>query len=210
MEVNDKLKNILEEIKCLEEKVASEVHEKKKEFQYNVERGKVVFKKEIREKHHELKSHLLLYLAKAKLTSYLVAPIIYAQIIPFLFIDLFITVYQWINFPVYKIDKVNRQDYIVFDRHKLAYLNTLEKINCLYCSYVNGLIGYAREVASRTEQYFCPIRHARKQLGTHGRYYLFTDYGDAESYKNKLIEIRESLREHKGSGENYPENKQVS
>lgn len=34
----------------------------------------------------------------------------------------------------------------------------MEKVNCVYCSYFNGLMSYLREIAGRTEQYWCPIR----------------------------------------------------
>ena len=122
---------------------------------------------------------------KTKLLYYLVVPIIYIQIVPFIILDIFITVYQWINFSVYKIEKVNRQDYIVFDRHKLDYLDIIEKVNCLYCSYVNGLVSYIQEIASRTEEFFCPIRHAKKQLGNHSLYQQFTEYGDGQAYEEK-------------------------
>lgn len=42
----------------------------------------------------------------------------------------------------------------------------------------------------RTEQYFCPIKHARKILGTHGRYNRFLAYGDAQDYAKRLEEFR--------------------
>jgi hypothetical protein len=43
---------------------------------------------------------------------------------------------------------------MIFDRTHLAYLNLVEKINCAYCSYGNGLAAYLREIAARTEQYW--------------------------------------------------------
>jgi hypothetical protein len=55
----------------------------------------------------------------------------------------------------------------VFDRYHLAYLNVLEKLNC---AYANGLIAYVREIAGRTEQYWCPIKHARRVIGAHSHY----------------------------------------
>jgi hypothetical protein len=55
------------------------------------------------------------------------------------------------------------------------------------------LIGYVREIASRTEQYWCPIKHARRVIGTHSRYALFEDYGDAEGYR-KWLEQFERVR----------------
>lgn len=99
-------------------------------------------------------------------------------------LDLFVSTYQFICFPVYGIPKVRRSNYMVFDRYHLAYLNMLEKLNCSYCSYGNGVIAYAREIASRTEQYWCPIKHARRLIGAHPRYALFADYGSAEGFRN--------------------------
>ena len=83
-------------------------------------------------------------------------------------------------------------DYLVFDRHHLAYLNALEKLNCAYCAYANGLIAYVREIASRTEEYWCPIKHARRLIGAHAYYATFEDYGDAEGYRRRLEELRET------------------
>ena len=123
----------------------------------------------------------------------LVSPVIYAGIVPPLLLDLFVSVYQAVCFPVYGIAKIKRADYFVFDRHHLAYLNALEKLNCAYCSYTNGLIAYAREIIARTEQYWCPIKHARRVIGSHARYALFDDYGEAENYQVRLTELRKSL-----------------
>ena len=63
------------------------------------------------------------------------------------------------------------------DRRKLAYLNSIEKFNCVYCEYVNGLIAYVQEIAGRTEQYWCPIKHAMRVKSMHSRYRHFLDYG---------------------------------
>jgi hypothetical protein len=46
------------------------------------------------------------------------------------------------------------------------------------------------EIVARTEQYFCPIKHARKILGTHAHYAKFLDYGDATDYEMRLEEFR--------------------
>lgn len=123
----------------------------------------------------------------------LVAPIIYAMLFPALLLDLFVTIYQWICFPVYKIKKVKRKDHIAFDRHHLKYLNSIERLNCIYCSYVNGLISYVAEIAGRTEQYFCPIKHSHRLKGTHSHYKNFMDYGDFEKYREELEMLREKL-----------------
>ena len=72
------------------------------------------------------------------------------------------------------------------DRFHLRYLNLFERFPCAYCEYANGLLAYAVEVAARTEQYFCPIKHARKLLGSHARAQRFLEYGDATAYHARL------------------------
>jgi hypothetical protein len=90
---------------------------------------------------------------------------------------------------------VRRADYIVFDRKHLEYLNLIEKFHCTYCAYGNGLMAYATEIVARTEEYFCPIKHARKILGTHSRYARFLEYGDSADYEARLEEFRVRLGE---------------
>ena len=108
-------------------------------------------------------------------------------------LDTWVTIYQWVCFPIYGIARVPRRHYFVIDRHKLAYLNAIEKVNCTFCSYANGLLAYVREVAARTEQYWCPIKHARPLAVPHTRYHLFFDYGDAEGYRRGLVTLRRTL-----------------
>ena len=72
-----------------------------------------------------------------------------------------------------------------------------EKINCLYCSYASGIINYGREIASRTEQYWCPIKHAHKLVDVHQRYANFLDYGDAQDYKENMTEARIKIQHEK-------------
>ena len=105
-------------------------------------------------------------------------------------LDLFISAYQYICFPVFGIPTVRRSNYLVIDRVHLSYLNVIEKINCAYCAYANGVVAYAREIASLTEQYWCPIKHARRVIAAHERYRNFVDYGDAESYHQALAALR--------------------
>ena len=140
---------------------------------------------------------LFRFLLRSRLLVALTAPIIYAGWIPFLLMDLFVTLYQSICFPIYRIPKVRRADYLVFDREDLPYLNLIEKFNCFYCSYGNGVAAYAREVAARTEQYWCPIKHARRLKAAHERYPDFFDFGDAEAYRQGLERLRKQYRSEK-------------
>ncbi len=81
------------------------------------------------------------------------------------------------------------------DRGRLRYLNSIEKLNCVYCEYVNGVIAYIQEIAGRTEQYWCPIKHAMRMKTMHSRYRYFFDYGDAEEYRHRLDEVRKAFED---------------
>ena len=110
-------------------------------------------------------------------------PFIYAIIILFTVMHLFLELYHQVCFRLYGMPLVKARDYFVFDRSHLPYLNWLEKINCLYCSYVNGLIAYMREITGRTERFWCPIKHSKKINGFHEQYNLFIEYSDGASLR---------------------------
>jgi hypothetical protein len=137
--------------------------------------------------HHLFKRSLWPYLRNVHPLVILTSPVIYLCSIPFLLLDLAVTLYQAICFPVYGISKVPRADYLVFDRGRLRYLNLIEKVGCVYCSYANGLLAYVVEIAARTEQHFCPIKHARALLRPHAHYADFVPYGDPRAYR-KLVD----------------------
>lgn len=184
-------------IRELEAEVDAQLARRRAELRVGLEHGRIVFEQEILRRHRELKTALSTYLWNANPLVILTAPVIYALIVPLVLLDLFVSVYQAVCFPVYKIPKVRRTDYFVFDRHHLAYLNAIEKLNCAYCSYANCLIAYVREIAARTEQYWCPIKHARRVVGSHPRYAEFDDYGDAEGYVARAAQLRDALAKEK-------------
>jgi hypothetical protein len=111
-------------------------------------------------------------------------------VIPLVALDLVVSLYQAVCFPIYGIPKVSRRTSIVFDRGRLTYLNALERVNCIYCSYANGLCAYVTEIAARTEQHWCPIKHAQRLQSPHSRYGHFLDYGDAERYRREIEQVR--------------------
>ncbi len=189
--MDNKIKSILEKISILEEELREELNKKEKSF--DLKNGKICFKKDVEKLHKKFKKDIFTYIKEAPLLYILTAPFIYAMIIPAVILDIFVNLYQAINFRVYKIAMVKRSDYIVFDRHSLKYLNTLEKINCLYCSYFNGLMGYVSEIAARTELFWCPIRHAKKIAYRHSTYEKFLPYGDAETFRKDLEKLRKEL-----------------
>jgi len=122
-------------------------------------------------------------------------PLIYACAVPFLLLDLSVSVYQAICFPILGVPKVRRRDYLIFDRGRLAYLNAIEKVGCVYCSYANGLLAYIVEIAARTEQRFCPIRHAHPVPRPHSRYPHFLPYGDAQAYRARSEAVARAYRD---------------
>jgi hypothetical protein len=148
----------------------------------------------LRRHHRKYRVRLLRYLLSGDWLTVATAPVIYSMIVPFALLDAWVTLHQAVCFRAWGIARVRRRDFIAIDRHKLAYLNGLEKLNCLYCGYANGLLGYVREVAARTEQYWCPIRHARRVRDAHDRYQHFPTYGDAAGYRRGLPSLRAALK----------------
>lgn len=101
--------------------------------------------------------------SKRRLLHLLTMPFIWLPLLFALALDLVLEIYQAVAFPIYGIQKVRRADYIlVRDRNKLAYLNNREKLGCMYCGYMNGLFLYLKEMAGRTEKYWCGIMHENK------------------------------------------------
>jgi hypothetical protein len=192
--------DLTRKIRDLEAQMDAHIAQRRADLRVGMERGRVVFEQEVLRRHRELKTALLSYIWNANLLVIVTAPVIYAMILPLVLLDLFVTIYQMICFPVYGIPKVKRADYFVFDRHHLAYLNAIEKLNCAFCSYANCLIAYVREIAARTEQYWCPIKHARRVIGLHPRYMKFDDYGDAEGFHKHAADLRDALSKEKDDG----------
>lgn len=184
-----KIDDLRHQIARLEAELEAEFERLRATFNYTVEKKRVVFEKGVQQKHAAARQKFASYLAEARPLVVLTAPFIYALIVPLILLDLFVTIYQAVCFPVYRIERVRRSDYITFDRSLLSYLNALEKFNCMYCSYGNGLLAYAREIAGRTEQHWCPIKHARRIAGTHPYYPEFSDFGDAEAFQKIKQEL---------------------
>ena len=199
MKTKTRLDELLERLQQTEKELEVEVDrilsQKREQFHYQFRRGKVIFDKNIRRWQRKYRTGLFRYIKEAPLLFILTSPVIYGMIIPLFFLDLSLTLYQQICFRVYRIPLVPRRDYLIIDRHQLDYLNVIEKLNCVYCGYGNGLIEYGREITARTEQYWCPIKHAKRTLDPHHRTRFFVDYGDAKSYQQKLKKLRQQWGE---------------
>ena len=179
----------LERIIQLEKELEQEIKKKNREIISSYQKQKIRFEQSIRKQQEKYRVHLLRYIFSARLRSFIVAPIIYSMVIPISIFDVSIFIYQHITFRVYGIPIVKRKDYFIVDRHYLGYLNLLEKFNCVYCGYGSGVAAYGKEIIARTEQYWCPIKHATRVKDPHTRYYNFFEYGDAEGYRNNLAAV---------------------
>jgi hypothetical protein len=188
--MSNHLNEILQEIKALEKSVQEEIRRKEEEFQYKIRKRKIIFEEEVLRIQATFSRGLVKYILGARPLNILSAPVIYLMIMPALLVDACVTLYQYVCFPIYGIPKVKRLEHIVLDRHYLRYLNVIERLNCDYCSYFNGLSSYISEIGARTEQYWCPIKHASGKARPHSRYHHFADYGDAEAYRSRLSELR--------------------
>jgi hypothetical protein len=190
--MNDRIQQLLSQITALEDDLRIALNEQQSTMFFQIKGKRVEFEQSIKDAHLKLKKSFFSWLSDRP-QNLITGPIIYAMIIPLVVTDIFITFYQLTCFPIYGIKKVRRGDYIIFDRQNLNYLNFIEKFHCTYCAYGTGMIAYISEIVARTEQYFCPIKHARKILGTHARYARFLDFGEAENYETKLEEYRVAL-----------------
>ena len=191
---NNRIEELIQRLQATEQELASEIdrmlEERRQQFHYTVQQGRVTFERGMRELQRRYREGLLRYVLGAPLRHILTAPVIYSMILPITLLDLGITIYQHICFRAYRIPRVKRGEYLVIDRHQLPYLNAIEKLNCVYCGYGNGVMAYAREVVARTAQYCCPINHARRMRGMHLRAGPFFEYGDAEAYRKGLRRLR--------------------
>jgi len=189
------LGQLLEDMRRLQEQLEEFFDSARERFRFSLEGGRVRFSREVQEFQRRYRVSSFRYMLDADLSSVLTAPVVYSMVVPLAMADLSFTLYQQICFRAYGVPRVLRSEYMIVDRHRLAYLNAIEKLNCVYCSYGTGVVADTREIVSRTEQYWCPIRHARRVPGAHDRYPRFFDYGDARAYKSGIADQRRSLQD---------------
>lgn len=110
-------------------------------------------------------------------------PFIWLMVIPIIIMDIALFLYQQTCFRLYGIKRVKRSNYIVLDRHKLKYLSLVDKVNCAYCGYANGLFAYTTEIGARTEEYWCSIKHKKNtKIYSPKHHEKFIEYGDEKKY----------------------------
>lgn len=191
--MNRTIEQIINDMRELESELENHIEEQRNNLLFKIKGAKIEFEKDIFEQQKALKIGILQWLKNSSLRAILSIPFIYSMIVPLVFLHLAIEIYQLICFPLYKIPKVKRSKYFIADRQQLPYLNGIEKFHCAYCSYGNAVIAYASEIIGRTELYWCPIKHAKKILGTHKHYQQFLDFGEFDNYHAKAKKLRSKL-----------------
>ena len=104
-----------------EEALSEDVRDQQQRWQYGLHRGRVWFDKEVRHAQKQLKQSIASFLRHGSVLNLLTTPIIYSLSLPFVLLDIWVSLYQWICFPIYGIDRVAHGRYFVIDRHKLGY-----------------------------------------------------------------------------------------
>ena len=192
--MSSKIQDLLKQIQLLEDQLSDAVLEQQQKARFHWEGKKVAFEHSITQTHRKLKKNLFRTLFIDRPQNFLTSPIIYGMAVPLVIFDILISFYQYTCFPVYGVARVKRRQYFIYDRGQLQYLNFIQKLNCQYCAYGNGLMAYSSEIIARTEQYFCPIKPAKKRLGAHRRYEGFSAFGDAEHFEQEQKRLRKQLR----------------
>jgi len=98
--MNNNISDLVGRIKALEEELEQKFSKRREEFKFTIENKCIRFAEDIIASYKRLKTGVIRYILDAHPLNILTAPVIYSGIIPFLLLDLFITVYQTICFPV--------------------------------------------------------------------------------------------------------------
>jgi len=194
--MNRSIKELIDQMEVLEEKLKAEIEAHENTISYEIQEGYIKFEESVLKKQRENMKGIFQFFSEIPLSHLLTSPLVYAMVLPALILDVMLFVYQNVIFRIYGFEFVRRGDYIIFDRRYLRYLNSIEKLNCMFCSYFNGLMHYSAEIAAKTELYFCPIKHAKKIYYRHRYYREFLEFGDGENYQEKLKEIRDEMIRH--------------
>lgn len=158
---NDRIRDLLGQIAALDDQLQTSLRERVSRIVFQIRGKRIEFETGILGAHRKLKRGFFRWLVTDRPQNLITGPIIYGMAIPMVMLDLVVTLYQLLCFPIYRVAPVRRGDYIVFDRHQLGYLNFIERFHCEYCVCANGTLAYATEIVARTEQYFCLIKHAQ-------------------------------------------------
>lgn len=122
------------------------------------------------------------FLLRLRPINIITGPLIYGMVVPLVFLDLSVWVYQYVCFPIYKIPRIERAQFNAFDRQELRYLDWVSKVHCSYCAYAMGVAAFGSAVIAATEAYFCPIKHQHKLQTTQASAVPYVDFEEPEGF----------------------------
>ena len=184
--MDSKIKLLQQKMDELEIALHKEYAELADKYGFSIKQKRVEFLEKFRERNRTFRIPAWKYAIPVNIRHVLSLPFIYMMIVPTVILDLFLTIYNWIALPLFHIPVVRRREIIVYDRQFLDYLNWIQKIHCIYCTYVNGVFAYAVEIGGRTERYWCPIKAADKPQVHNNWYKDYADYGNPEEWHEKF------------------------
>jgi hypothetical protein len=190
--MESKIKKILEKMDSLNESLQEEYKHMSEKYGFSIEKRRVIFLQKFKQRNKSFRIPTWEYVIPQNVRHILSMPFIYIMIIPVGTLDLFLVLYNHTALPLYRIPSVKREDHFIYDRQFLDYLNLIQKANCIYCSYVNGLFSFATEIGAQTERYWCPLKAAHKPKHNHSLYKYFADYGNPEEWKEKFNKVCDS------------------
>ncbi len=140
------IREILLKMESLNADLKEEYARLSQKYGFSFQKKRIIFLEEFRKRNKSFRFPAWKYAIPTNIRHFFSIPFIYGMIIPTVILDIFLIIYQAAAFRLYRIPLVKRSEYVVFDRRFLDYLNFVQKVNCLYCSYVNGVFAFAVEV----------------------------------------------------------------
>jgi len=107
--MDNRIEEIAAQIKILEDELMLELRKKQDEFFYTLEDKKVKFQENVIKEGRSKIISSIRYLSSFPVLAVFTIPFIWSMMLPALLVDIFVTIYQSVCFPIYKIPKVKRK-----------------------------------------------------------------------------------------------------
>jgi len=101
--MNDKIKEMIEEIEALKLKLGEEIAQQERHITYEIQNGYVQFEKEVLDKQKENMKNLLAWFRDIPLLHLLASPLVYGMLIPAILFDIILFIYQQVAFRIFTL-----------------------------------------------------------------------------------------------------------
>src|SRR6185436_585928 len=100
--------DLLHHIERLEREIEEDVGRARERWRYRIEAGRIRFDRDVRLAHQRLRQSIPRFIRESSPLNVLAGPVVYSMILPIALLDLWISAYQRICFPVFGISRVRR------------------------------------------------------------------------------------------------------